>query len=128
MGFFGAVRSARTTFWLGLALFGYYFIVSDIMRRALGADTEPVWFVFLALLLAYGLWTRSPLIALGVIGGIVFLWLLGGLARPGLSPDIDSARPLDTLYHALAPVVAVGLGVVVRAWLWRKRAAAEPTP
>lgn len=121
MGLFAAARSVRNTFWVGLALFGYYFLASDLFRRALGADPTFVWFVFLALLFVYGFWTRSPIVALLTAGTIVFLWVVAGLAQSGLSPDIDPRRPGWTLYHAIAPIAAVGLGSAARALLFRKR-------
>lgn len=124
---FAAVRSARLTFWMALAIFGYYLIVSDIMRRN-GADTTDVWLIFLAMLLLYGLWTRAPVVAIGAIGGITFLWIVGALLRPGVTLDVDAARLGWTMYHALAPPLAVGLGTLARATLFRRPSPAADAP
>ena len=124
---FAVVRSARVTFWLGLALFGYYFLVSDVVRRSLGGDTTNVWLIFLAMLLLYGLWTRSPLVAMVVTGTITFLWVVGASFRPGTTPDIDPRRLGWTMYHALAPPLMVGVGAFARAVIFRRPRHEAPT-
>jgi len=126
MGVFGAIRDVKNTLWLGAALFGYYFLLSSLVRSVLHADANAVWLLFIALLALYGLWTRAPIVALALTGTIVFLWVTAGLSRPGLSPDISPTDLNRTLVHALAPIVAVGLGVLARTFLLRKRR--DPAP
>jgi hypothetical protein len=110
----------RMTFWAGLALWGYYFLAAELARRALRVDSQPLFLVFLILLFLYGLWTRAPRIALLLSGAIAFLWLVGGLGAPGAVPEVDPARPAHTLYHVAGPVLAVGFGVLTRAWMRRR--------
>lgn len=130
MGLFRTIHGAKVNLLATMALCGFYLLAAVWLDFNRVPGIEALGMAFLAVLVLYGLWTESPFVVLLTLGAISWLWIFGAVENPGAAPQLSADDLVPAAYvYALAPVVAAGLGILARAWLFQRRpdrAKAEP--